>query len=135
MPVQDLDGDGVQDVLAVHGGDPLSDPARRGTYGRLILFSGRGGRCCAVLHYSLLHCGVQVAAVGRHAGQEGELLPAPAHHGAGRQSGTTAPSHRTTGFLTTARLCCWARAAVGPVAASTRSACSTSTGRTPTVRD
>ena len=25
--VTDLDSDGVQDVLAVHGGDPLSDPA------------------------------------------------------------------------------------------------------------
>ena len=36
--VPDLDGDGVQDVLAVHGGDPLSDPAHRNMYGRIILF-------------------------------------------------------------------------------------------------
>ena len=42
--VQDLDSDGVQDVLAVHGGDPLSDPAHRNMWGRLILFSGRDGR-------------------------------------------------------------------------------------------
>ena len=42
--VQDLDGDGVQDVLAVHGGDPLSDPAHRNMYGRIILFSGTDGR-------------------------------------------------------------------------------------------
>ena len=42
--VQDLDSDGVQDVLAVHGGDPLSDPAQRHMWGRLILFSGKNGR-------------------------------------------------------------------------------------------
>ena len=42
--VQDLDSDGVQDVLAVHGGDPLSDPAQRNMWGRLILFSGKDGR-------------------------------------------------------------------------------------------
>ena len=42
--VQDLDSDGVQDVLAVHGGDPLSDPAHRNMWGRLILFSGKDGR-------------------------------------------------------------------------------------------
>ena len=42
--VPDLDNDGVQDVLAVHGGDPLSDPAHRNMYGRLILFSGADGR-------------------------------------------------------------------------------------------
>ena len=42
--VTDLDSDGVQDVLAVHGGDPLSDPAHHNMYGRLILFSGADGR-------------------------------------------------------------------------------------------
>ena len=42
--VSDLDNDGVQDILAVHGGDPLSDPAHRNMYGRLILFSGADGR-------------------------------------------------------------------------------------------
>lgn len=41
--VEDLDSDGVQDVLAVHGGDGLSDPAHRHMYGRIILFSGRDG--------------------------------------------------------------------------------------------
>ena len=35
---------GVQDVLAVHGGDPLSDPAHKHMYGRIILFSGADGR-------------------------------------------------------------------------------------------
>lgn len=41
---QDLDEDGVQDVLAVHGGDGLADPAHDNMYGRLILFSGRTGK-------------------------------------------------------------------------------------------
>ena len=43
--VEDLDSDGIQDVLAVHGGDDLSDPNPTDhMYGRLILFSGRTGR-------------------------------------------------------------------------------------------
>ena len=43
--VEDLDSDGIQDVLAVHGGDDLSDPNPADhMYGRLILFSGRTGR-------------------------------------------------------------------------------------------
>ena len=28
----------------MHGGDPLSDPAHKHMYGRIILFSGRDGR-------------------------------------------------------------------------------------------
>ena len=43
--VEDVDNDGVQDILAVHGGDALSDPnPQEHMYGRLILFSGKTGR-------------------------------------------------------------------------------------------
>ena len=42
--VEDLDRDGVQDVLAVHGGDGLSDPGHDHMYGRIILFSGKDGK-------------------------------------------------------------------------------------------
>lgn len=42
--VRDLDGDGVSDVLAAHGGDPLSEPGSEDRLnGRLILFSGKTG--------------------------------------------------------------------------------------------
>ncbi|KAK3581051.1 hypothetical protein CHS0354_013959 [Potamilus streckersoni] len=40
----DLDGDGTVDVLAIHGGDPLSEPGSKFRLsGRIILFSGRTG--------------------------------------------------------------------------------------------
>ena len=43
--VQDVDNDGIEDVLAVHGGDALSDPnPSEHNFGRLILFSGKTGR-------------------------------------------------------------------------------------------
>ena len=42
--VQDLDGDGVLEVLAVHGGDGLADPGHDNMYGRLIIFSGKTGK-------------------------------------------------------------------------------------------
>ena len=42
--IEDLDQDGVQDVLAVHGGDSLADPAHDNMYGRIILFSGKDGK-------------------------------------------------------------------------------------------
>ena len=43
--VEDVDNDGIEDVLAVHGGDALSDPnPQEHMYGRLILFSGKTGR-------------------------------------------------------------------------------------------
>lgn len=43
--VEDVDNDGVEDVLAVHGGDSMSDPnPEEHMYGRLILFSGKTGR-------------------------------------------------------------------------------------------
>ncbi|TRY71775.1 hypothetical protein TCAL_12171 [Tigriopus californicus] len=42
--VHDLNGDGIPEILAVHGGDELSDPAQEGNmFGRLILFSGNNG--------------------------------------------------------------------------------------------
>jgi hypothetical protein len=43
--IEDIDNDGVQDVLAVHGGDALADPnPQEHMFGRLILFSGQTGR-------------------------------------------------------------------------------------------
>eukprot|EP00095_Tigriopus_kingsejongensis_P007875 maker-scaffold127_size327531-snap-gene-1.8 protein:Tk07875 transcript:maker-scaffold127_size327531-snap-gene-1.8-mRNA-1 annotation:"hypothetical protein BRAFLDRAFT_93831" len=42
--IHDLNGDGVPEVLAVHGGDELSDPAQEGNmFGRIIIFNGRNG--------------------------------------------------------------------------------------------
>ena len=43
--VEDIDNDGVQDILAMHGGDALSELDQRDhVYGKLILFSGKTGR-------------------------------------------------------------------------------------------
>ncbi|XP_077869110.1 uncharacterized protein LOC144360098 [Saccoglossus kowalevskii] len=42
--IRDMNGDGVQDVLAMHGGDPLRDPGKPvEKIGRLIFFSGFTG--------------------------------------------------------------------------------------------
>jgi len=42
--VSDMNGDSVPDVLAVHGGDELSDPSLEGhMFGRIIVFSGKDG--------------------------------------------------------------------------------------------
>jgi len=47
--IDDLDGDGVQEVLAVHGGDELSDPAlEEKMFGRIIIFNGSSGE---ILHW------------------------------------------------------------------------------------
>ena len=43
--ITDVDGDHVPDILAVHGGDELSDPAQEEKmFGRLIIFSGKDGK-------------------------------------------------------------------------------------------
>ena len=42
--IDDLNQDGVPEILAVHGGDPLSDPAlEEKMFGRLIIFDGKNG--------------------------------------------------------------------------------------------
>ncbi|XP_033096375.1 uncharacterized protein LOC117100699 [Anneissia japonica] len=42
--IHDVDGDDVQDILTIHGGDPLRKPGANVSYaGRLILFSGATG--------------------------------------------------------------------------------------------
>ena len=42
--IDDLNSDGVPEVLAVHGGDELSDPAlEEKMFGRLVIFDGRNG--------------------------------------------------------------------------------------------
>ncbi len=42
--VHDLNGDGIPEVLAVHGGDPGSDPAQEyKMFGRIIIFDGSNG--------------------------------------------------------------------------------------------
>ena len=42
--LDDLNQDGVPEILAVHGGDPLSDPAlEEKMFGRLIIFDGKNG--------------------------------------------------------------------------------------------
>ena len=44
--VHDLNGDNVSDILAVHGGDELSDPKvnSENLFGRVILFNGKTGQ-------------------------------------------------------------------------------------------
>ena len=43
--VEDIDNDGVQDIIAMHGGDTLSElDQQEHVYGKLILFSGKTGR-------------------------------------------------------------------------------------------
>ncbi|CAC5391774.1 unnamed protein product [Mytilus coruscus] len=43
--VKDLDGDGVRDILAIHGGDPLQDPGSKFRLsGRIVFFSGKTGK-------------------------------------------------------------------------------------------
>ena len=42
--IDDLNNDGVQEILAVHGGDELSDPAlEEKMFGRVIVFDGKTG--------------------------------------------------------------------------------------------
>ena len=42
--VHDANGDGVPEILAVHGGDELSDPAlEENMFGRIALFDGTNG--------------------------------------------------------------------------------------------
>ena len=42
--VHDANGDGVPEILAVHGGDELSDPAlEENMFGRVALFDGASG--------------------------------------------------------------------------------------------
>ena len=42
--LDDLNSDGVPEILAVHGGDVLSDPAYSDKmFGRLIIFDGKNG--------------------------------------------------------------------------------------------
>ncbi|XP_041373917.1 uncharacterized protein LOC121386932 [Gigantopelta aegis] len=42
--IPDVDGDGVPDVIAVHGGDPLQDPGSAYRLaGRIVMFSGKTG--------------------------------------------------------------------------------------------
>ena len=42
--IDDLNKDGVQEILAVHGGDELSDPAlEEKMFGRVIVFDGKTG--------------------------------------------------------------------------------------------
>ena len=43
--INDVDGDNIPDILAVHGGDELSDPEQEEKmFGRLIVFSGKDGK-------------------------------------------------------------------------------------------
>ena len=43
-PIDDLNQDGIPEILAVHGGDELSDPAlEEKMFGRLIIFDGQNG--------------------------------------------------------------------------------------------
>ncbi|VDI56209.1 Hypothetical predicted protein [Mytilus galloprovincialis] len=43
--VKDLDGDGIRDILAIHGGDPLQDPGSKFRLsGRIVFFSGKTGK-------------------------------------------------------------------------------------------
>ena len=42
--IDDLNHDGIPEILAVHGGDELSDPAlEEKMFGRLIIFDGKNG--------------------------------------------------------------------------------------------
>ena len=42
--INDVNGDHVPDILAVHGGDELSDPGQEEKmFGRIIIFSGYNG--------------------------------------------------------------------------------------------
>ncbi len=42
--IMDLSNDGIPEILAVHGGDELSDPSTRNKmFGRLIVFDGKNG--------------------------------------------------------------------------------------------
>ena len=42
--IDDLNQDGIPEILAVHGGDELSDPAlEEKMFGRLIIFDGQNG--------------------------------------------------------------------------------------------
>ena len=43
--LNDVNGDHIPDILAVHGGDEISDPAQEEKmFGRIIIFSGKNGK-------------------------------------------------------------------------------------------
>ena len=53
--ISDVNGDHVPDILAVHGGDEVSDPGQEEKmFGRLIIFSGKDGKILRYLAYSYL---------------------------------------------------------------------------------
>ncbi|XP_064651564.1 uncharacterized protein LOC135502545 isoform X2 [Lineus longissimus] len=44
QPIKDYDGDGVPEVLVLHGGDPIRAPgSKEERFGRLMIFSGKDG--------------------------------------------------------------------------------------------
>ena len=50
--INDVDGDNIPDILAVHGGDELSDPEQEEKmFGRLIVFSGKDGKILRYVQY------------------------------------------------------------------------------------
>ena len=58
--INDVDGDNIPDILAVHGGDELSDPEQEEKmFGRLIVFSGKDGK---ILRY--VQCFYNISSLG-----------------------------------------------------------------------
>ena len=50
--LNDVNGDHIPDILAVHGGDEVSDPAQEEKmFGRIIIFSGKSGKILRYLMF------------------------------------------------------------------------------------